>query len=86
VVVLALAGLVHLNGWTAKLYLIAAGQALITIVVVTLALVCWRTPSELWAIHHGEPTMLYRDADQYEFAKVRRAVQRAIHSHRLLKQ
>jgi hypothetical protein len=86
VVVLALAGLVHINGWTATLYLIAAGQALVTIVVVTLAMVCWRTPTELWAIHRGEPTMLYRDTDPYEFGKVRRAVQRAMHSHRLLKQ
>jgi hypothetical protein len=85
VVVLALAGLVHLNGWTVTLYLVAAGQALVTTVVVTLALVCWPTPRELWAIHRGEPTMLYRDADRYEFVKVHRAVQRAIHSHRLLK-
>ena len=60
-------------------------QALTTTTVVTLALVCWPTPMELWALYRGEPTMLYRGADRYEFGKVRRAVQRAIYAHRLLK-
>jgi len=85
VVVLALASLVHLNGWTVTLALVAVAQALTTTFVVTLALVRWPTPKELWALHRGEPTVLYRGADRYEFGKVRRAVQRAMHAHRLLK-
>jgi hypothetical protein len=40
---------------------------------------------ELWALYRGEPTMLYRSPDRYEFGKVRRAVQRPMHAHRLLK-
>lgn len=85
VVALALAGLVHLNGWTVTLSLFAVAQALTTTIVVTVALVRWPTPMELWALYRGEPTMLYRSPDRYEFGKVRRAVQRAMHAHRLLK-
>jgi hypothetical protein len=85
VVAVAVGGLVHLNGWTAVLVLVTAAQVLVTTALVGLALLRWPTPTELWALHHGELTMLYRGADRYEFGKVRRAVERAMLAQRLLK-
>ena len=85
VVVIALVGLTRLDGATTVLYVGGAMQAVATTVLVGLALMRWPTPIELWAVYHGEPTMLYRAADRYEFGKVERAVQRAMLSHRLLK-
>jgi hypothetical protein len=81
----AVAGLVQLEGWTPLLAAVVAAQALVSTVLVGLALIRWPTPTELWALHQGEVTMLYRDADRYEFGKVRRAVERAMFSHRLHK-
>lgn len=85
VVALAVAGLVQAGGWTPVLAVVVAVQALATTALVGLALIRWRAPAELWAVHQGELTLLYRDADRYEFGKVRRAVERAMVSHRLLK-
>jgi hypothetical protein len=85
VVAFAVAGLVQMNGWTTALGAVSGVQAFATTVLVGVALVRWPTPSELWAVHRGELTMLYRDTDRYEFGKVRRAVERAMISHRLLK-
>lgn len=85
VVMVAVGGLVHLNGWSLTLLAVAAAQALVTTVLVGTALVRWPTPWELWALYRGEPTLLYRDADRYEFGKVRRAVERAMLARRLLK-
>jgi hypothetical protein len=82
---LALAGLVQMHGATTVIYVIAVAQGLVTTGLVGLALAVWPRPMELWATYRSEPTMLYRNADQYEFGKVRRAVQRAMHTHRLLK-
>lgn len=85
VVLLAVGGLVHVNGWSPALAAVVAAQVLVTTILVGLALVRWPTPSELWALYRGEPTMLYRGADRYEFGKVRRAVERAMLARRLLK-
>jgi hypothetical protein len=85
VVALALAGFVETNGVTAAVYAVAVGQGLMTVGLVGFALARWRRPMELWAAYRGEPTMLYRNADRYEFGKVQRAVQRAMVTHRLLK-
>lgn len=85
IVGLVVAGLVQARGWTPILAVLAAAQALFTCGLVGLALIRWPTPKELWAVHQGEPTMLYRDADRYEFGKVRRAVERAMLARRLLK-
>lgn len=85
VVTVAVGGLVHLNGWSLTLLTVAAAQALVTTALVGVALVRWPTPLELWALYRGEPTMLHRDADRYEFGKVRRAVERAMLARRMLK-
>jgi Family of unknown function (DUF6232) len=85
IVAIAVGGLVNLNGWTPVLGAVVAAQALVTTALVGLALLRWRTPTELWALHHGELTMLYRNADRYEFGKVRRAVERAMLAQRLVK-
>ena len=85
IVTVAVGGLVRLNGWSLILLAVAAAQVLVTAALVGAALMCWRTPHELWALYRGEPTMLYRDADRYEFGKVRRAVERAMLARRLLK-
>jgi hypothetical protein len=83
VVLVAVANLVRLSGW--GLALVAVAEALVTAALVGVALVRWPTPSELWALYRGVPTLLHRDADRYEFGKVRRAVERAMLAHRLLK-
>jgi hypothetical protein len=85
VVALVLAGMVQAHGVTAVVYAVAAGDGLITIGLVGLALARWRRPMELWAAYRGEPTMLYRSADRFEFGKVTRAVQRAMLSQHLIK-
>ena len=85
VVALAVAGLAQANGWTPALVALMVAQALTTLILVGLALVRWPTPAELWALHQGEATLLYRGADRYEFGKVRRAVERAMRTRRLLK-
>ncbi|HEY7223301.1 MAG TPA: DUF6232 family protein [Micromonosporaceae bacterium] len=85
VVAFALAGLVYLNGAGATVYVVAVAQAFTTTVLVVVALVRWPTPVQLWALYRGEPVMLHEDPDPIEFGKVRRAVERAMHTHRLLK-
>jgi hypothetical protein len=85
VVLAAVGGLVHVNGWSLTLVTVVAAQALVTMILVGVALVRWPTPYELWALYRGEPTLLYHDADRYEFGKVRRAVERAVLARRLVK-
>jgi hypothetical protein len=80
-----IAGLVQAGGWTVVLVVLATAQVLFTGAMTGLAVVRWPTPRELWAMHHDEPTLLYRDPDRYEFGKVRRAVERAMLARRLLK-
>jgi len=53
--------------------------------MVTVALLRWPRPRQLWAVYRDEPTMLYVNADRYEFGKVQRAVRRAMLSHRNVK-
>lgn len=83
VTALAVAGLAYVNGWTPALVVVVAAQALATTVLVGVSLVRWPTPIELWALYRGELTMLYRNPDRYEFGKVRRAIERAMHARRL---
>lgn len=85
VVLAAVGGLVHLNGWSLTLVAVVLAQVLVTTALIGAAVVRWPTPYELWALYRGEPTMLYRDADRYEYGKVRRAVERAVLARRLLK-
>lgn len=85
VVLATVGGLVHLNGWSLTLVAVVLAQVLVTTALVAMALVRWPTPYELWALYRGEPTLLYRDADRYEYGKVRRAIERAVLARRLLK-
>jgi fatty acid desaturase len=85
VVLAAVGALVGLHGWSLTLVAVVLAQVLVTTALVGAALVRWPTPFELWAECQGESTLLYRDADRYEFGKVRRAVERAMFARRLLK-
>jgi hypothetical protein len=81
-----LVGLVEEHGGaTAEVLLLAFTDAVATAVLVGLALTRWPRTLQLWAEYRGAQVLLHENADRYEFGKVRRAVERAMLSHRLLK-
>jgi hypothetical protein len=85
IVGLAAARLVQLNEPTMLVCLIGLVQILFTVGMVAFAVLRWPRPRQLWAVYRDEPTMLYTNADRYEFGKVHRAVRRAMLSHRNVK-
>jgi Family of unknown function (DUF6232) len=85
VVAAALAGVVYADGTSPAVYVFGGAHALASTILMGLCLVRWPTPIELWAEYRGQPTRLYSCPDRYEFGKVRRALERAMFAHRLLK-
>jgi Family of unknown function (DUF6232) len=81
----ALAGIVYAQGTSPAVYMFAGSHAIASTILIGLCLVRWPTPIELWAEYRGQPTRLYSCPDRFEFGKVRRAIERAMFSHRLLK-
>jgi hypothetical protein len=82
---MALAKLVRIDGLTPVVFAVGTAAVLVGIVLVAVGRLRWPRPTELWVSYRGEPTMLYRSTDRYEYGKVLRAVQRAMLAQRLLK-
>jgi Family of unknown function (DUF6232) len=85
VAAVALAGVVSAAGPSAAAYVFGGAHALASTVLIGLAWLRWPTPDELWAEYRGQFIRLYGTPDQFELGKVRRAVERAMVAHRLLK-
>jgi hypothetical protein len=79
------AGVVYADGTSPAVYMFAGSHAIASTVLIGLCLVRWPTPIELWAEYRGQQTWLYSCPDRFEFGKVRRAIERAMFAHRLLK-
>lgn len=85
VVAVTLAGLVYAEGASPAVYVFGGAHALASTILIGLCLVRWPTPIELWAEYRGQLIRLYSCPDRFEFGKVRRAIERAMIAHRLLK-
>jgi hypothetical protein len=86
VAAIALAGVVSAQGPSPAAYIFGGAHAFASTILIGLSMLRWPTPTELWADHRGLPTRLYSSPDQFELGKVRRAVERAMIGHRLLKE
>ena len=85
VAAVALAGVVSAAGPSPAVYVFGGAHALASTVLIGLALLRWPTPNELWAEYRGQFIRLYSTPDHFELGKVRRAVERAMVAHRLVK-
>ncbi len=85
VVAATVAGVVYAEGTSPAVYVFGGAHALASTIIIGLCLVRWPTPIELWAEYRGQLARLYSCPDRFEFGKVRRAIERAMIAHRLVK-